>query len=140
MEACARALDEALSSSVPANQAQEQVEKAPAAEAEDIDVKGSDEYRALLEERDMLRAISGEEFKGVKPKFREQVFGMLDRSEDAPPAERQLEGIRELYEEFFLADSAVEAQQAPCFGASIHGSMPRGESGAVAEFLRVWNS
>jgi hypothetical protein len=45
------------------------------------DVKTTPEYVELARERDMLRAIGGEDFAGVKPKFRETVFGMLDRGE-----------------------------------------------------------
>ena len=65
------------------------------------DPKESDEYKALLSERDMLRAIGGEDFATVKPKFRETVFKMLDRSERAASVADQLKGIGEQFEEYF---------------------------------------
>ena len=66
-----------------------------------VDPKTTPEYQELARERDMLRAIGGEDFAQVKPKFREQVFGMLDRSEKAKPIGEQLSGIQEKYEEYF---------------------------------------
>lgn len=62
----------------------------------------SDEYKKLQSERDMLRAIGGDDFSTVKPKFREQVFGMLDRGEKAPSVPDQIKEIREKWEEYFL--------------------------------------
>lgn len=66
-----------------------------------VDPKTTPEYMEIVKERDMLRAIGGEDFQTVKPKFREQVFGMLDRGEKAKPVAEQLTGIREKYEEYF---------------------------------------
>ena len=59
----------------------------------------------------MLRAIGGEDFQSVKPKFRETVFGMLDRSEKAPAVSDQLTGIRENYEEYFIPAEAPKDDQ-----------------------------
>lgn len=67
-----------------------------------VDPKTTKEYLDLQTERDMLRAINGEDFQSVKPKFREQVFGMIDRSEKAPAIADQLTGIREKYDEYFV--------------------------------------
>lgn len=80
------------------------------------DPKESDEYKALLTERDMLRAIGGDDFAGVKPKFRETVFKMLDRSEKAAPVADQLKTVAEQYEEYFTpqggsGDSGQQQQQ-----------------------------
>ena len=52
----------------------------------------------------MLQTIYGEDFAQVKPKFRETVFGMLDRSEKAKPIAEQMVGIKEKYEEYYLPD------------------------------------
>jgi hypothetical protein len=68
---------------------------------EPVDPKTTDEYKALLNERDMLRTIGGDDFAQVKPKFREMVFGMLDRSERAKPLSEQLTEIQGKYEEYF---------------------------------------
>ena len=73
-----------------------------------IDPKTTPEYLEIVKERDMLRAIGGEDFQTVKPKFREQVFGMLDRGEKAKPLAEQLTGIREKYEEYFTPKQEPE--------------------------------
>lgn len=67
-----------------------------------VDVKTTPEYMEIVKERDMLRAIGGDDFATVKPKFREQVFGMLDRSENAKPISEQLAGIKEKFEEYYI--------------------------------------
>ena len=69
-----------------------------------VDPKTSPEYMAVVEERDMLRTIGGEDFAAVKPKFREQVFKMLDRGENAAAVADQLTGIKGNYEEYFISD------------------------------------
>ena len=45
---------------------------------EPVDPKTTQEYIALQTERDMLRAIGGEDFQSVKPKFRETVSQALN--------------------------------------------------------------
>lgn len=77
---------------------------------EPIDPTTTPEYQAIAKERDMLRAIGGEDFQTVKPKFRETVFGMLDRGEKAAPVSEQLTGIKEKYEEYF---TPVQEPQEP---------------------------
>ena len=71
---------------------------------EPVDPKTTPEYLEILHERDMLRAIGGEDFVKVKPKFRETVFGMLERGENAAAVADQLTGIREKYEEYFMPE------------------------------------
>ena len=73
-----------------------------------IDPKTTPEYMEVLRERDMLRAIGGEEFQSVKPKFRETVFGMLDMGEKAASVADQLSGIKEKYEEYFVSDEPAK--------------------------------
>lgn len=108
-----------------------------AARNEPSDPKNSPEYLELQRERDMLRTIGGDEFAAVKPKFREQVFGMLDRGEKAKPIGEQLTGISEKYEEYFTPKQEP-APQKPTFGAPIQGSMPTGEEGNVTKFEKAW--
>lgn len=69
-----------------------------------VDPKTTPEYQEIVRERDMLRAIGGDDFQTVKPKFRETVFGMLDRGEKAASIADQLTGIKEKYEEYFVPD------------------------------------
>ena len=70
---------------------------------EPVDVKTTPEYMEIVRERDMLRTIGGDDFATVKPKFREAVFGMLDRGENAAAIADQLTGIKENFEEYFLS-------------------------------------
>lgn len=94
-----------------------------------VDVTTTEEYLKLAQERDMLRAIGSDAFKDVKPKFRETVFGMLDRGEKAPAIADQLKAIGEKYEEYFVPASDPEPAQKPSFGAPAQGSAPTGKSG-----------
>ena len=102
------------------------------------DPKTSKEYLDLLNERDMLRAIGGEDFASVKPKFRETVFGMLDRTDKAPSVADQLKAIGEKYEEYFTPATppAEEAPKGPTFGAPTQGSAPTGKAGP--SFMDTW--
>lgn len=99
------------------------------------DPKTTKEYQDLMAERDMLRAIGGDEFANVKPKFRETVFKMLDRGEDAPAISEQLKGVAEKYEEYFNAQEP-EAPAKPSFGGQPEGSVPSGRSGP--SFMDTW--
>lgn len=84
-----------------------------AAKPEPVDPKTTPEYMEIAKERDMLRAINGEDFASVKPKFRETVFGMLDRSEKAKAVTEQLSGIREKYEEYFNPEQKDQPKNTP---------------------------
>ena len=86
-------------------------EAVKAVKPEPIDVKTTPEYMEVVGERDMLRAIGGEDFASVKPKFREQVYGMLQTGTDAKPVAEQLTGIRENYEEYFLPAEQPQPNQ-----------------------------
>ena len=100
-----RALDDGYVSKRAAEDAKNQAVEAAKAGfkvPDPIDPKTTPEYREIAKERDMLRAIGGDDFSTVKPKFRETVFGMLDRSEKAPAVSEQLNGIKEKYEEYFV--------------------------------------
>lgn len=109
-----------------------------AAQTTPPDVTTSKEYIELQNERDMLRAIGGDDFASVKPKFRETVFSMLDRSDKAPTVADQLKAIGEKYEEYFVAEKQQETLPAkqPNFGAPTQGSAPSGKTGP--SFMDTW--
>lgn len=113
-------------------------EAVKAAQPAPVDVKTSPEYRELMTERDMLRAIGGDDFQTVKPKFREQVFGMLDRGEDAKPVAEQLTGIREKYDEYFIPAEQPAPTPKPQFGSPDKGAMPKGNEGAAEAITKAW--
>lgn len=96
-------------------------------------IKETDEYKSVAEERDMLRALSGDDFASVKPKFREAVYKMLERGENAPPVAEQLKTVAEKYEEYF---TPTDTPQAPQFGAEVRGQMPSGKTEKT--FMDVW--
>lgn len=102
-----RALDDGYVSKRAAEDAKNQAVEAAKAGfkvPDPVDPKTTPEYQEIARERDMLRAIGGDDFSKVKPKFRETVFGMLDRGDKAAAIADQLNGIKEKYEEYFVQD------------------------------------
>jgi hypothetical protein len=102
-----RALDEGYISKRDADEARNKAVEAAKAEfkiPEPVDPKTTPEYMEVLKERDMLRAIGGEDFSKVKPKFREIVFNSLDRGEKAASMTDQLAGIKEQFPEYFIPE------------------------------------
>lgn len=140
-----RALDDGYIAKGAAAQAQETALANAKAEWEKgiktPDPKESDDYKQLKGDFDaykqMQQARGSKEYAGVKPKFFETVYGMVDRGDGAKPVEEQLKGIRENYEEYFSA-GAPQGKAAPTFGAPVEGSMPKGETGAVKGFADAW--
>ena len=137
-----RALDDGYIGKTAAQQAQETALANAKAEWEkDVkvpDPKESDAYKALQNQFDSYKAMQqargSKEYEGVKPKFFETVYGMVDRKDGAKSVEEQLKGIRENYEEYF----SPAQQPKPNFGAPTEGSMPKGETGAVKAFADAW--
>lgn len=140
-----RALDDGYIAKGAAQQAQETALANAKAEWEKgikvPDPKESDVYKALQSQFDsykqMQTARGSKEYEGVKPKFFETVYGMIDRADGAKSVEEQLKGIRENYEEYF-APAQQPANPKPTFGAPTEGSMPKGDEGAVNGFSKAW--
>lgn len=139
-----RALDDGYIAKSAAQQAQQTALDNAKAEWEKgvktPDPKESDAYKQLQGEYDaykqMQTARGSKEYEGVKPKFFETVYGMIDRADGAKSVEEQLKGIRENYEEYFAP--AQPASPKPTFGAPTEGSMPKGDEGAVNGFAKAW--
>ena len=139
-----RALDDGYIAKGAAAQAQETALANAKAEWEKgiqtPDPKESDAYKQLQGQFDAYKAMQqargSKEYEGVKPKFFETVYGMVDRGDGAKSVEEQLKGIRENYEEYFTG--AQQQNQKPTFGAPTEGSMPKGETGAVKGFADAW--
>ena len=130
-----RALDEGYVSRQAAEDAKNQAVEAAKAGIkipDPVDPKTTPEYMELAQERDMLRAIGGEDFTKVKPKFRETVFGMLDRGEKAAAVADQLTGIKEKYEEYFLPDEQPKDDPNPTKNTPQYSQNP-GRSGTNPE-------
>ena len=139
-----RALDDGYIAKSAAQQAQETALANAKTEWEKSvttpDPKESDDYKQLQSQFDaykqMQTARNSKDFAGVKGKFFETVYGMVDRKDGAKPVEEQLKGIREQYEEYF--EQPAQPQNKPSFGAPTEGSMPKGETGAVKGFTDAW--
>ena len=111
-----RALDDGYVSKRAAEDAKTQAVEAAKAGfkvPDPVDPKTTPEYMEIVKERDMLRAIGGDDFQTVKPKFRETVFGMLDRGDKAASVADQLTGIKEKYEEYFVPDAPANNDPKP---------------------------
>lgn len=147
-----RALDDGYVSKSAAQQAQEAAVEAAKADWEKgqtaPDPKESDEYKALLGDFDAYKAMqaarSSKDFEGVKPKFFETVYGLVDRGEGAKPLQEQLAGIREQYEEYFTpADpnpSPAPGKPAPKVVLPSGGNPAPGAKLTLAEAMRRANA
>lgn len=82
----------------------------------------------------MLRALGSDDYANVKPKFRETVYKMLDRGENAKPIEEQLKKVAEDYEEYFTEQNE-EPPTLPQFGSKVEGGMPKGQQTSISD---VW--
>ena len=139
-----RALDDGYIAKTAAQQAQQTALDNAKAEWEKgvkvPDPRESDAYKQLQGEFDSYKAMqqarTSEDYKGVKGKFFETVYGMVDRKDGAKPVAEQLADIRKGYEEYFEPEQ--RQQQKPTFGAPVEGSMPKGETGAVKGFADAW--
>lgn len=125
------------------DEAKEQADAAVQAALKDapqaVDPTTTDAYKALQQENDKLKTFSSEEFSSVKPKFRDYVYGKIDRSEGAASVADQLAAMREDMGEVFEASDttpAKPAEQTPRFGAPVTGSMPASAPKSTLE--NIW--
>ena len=140
-----RALDDGYISKNAAQAAQDAAIKtaqdAWQKEQKPIDVKGTPEYIELQQQFEGYKAKqtarTSAEFADVKPKFFDRVYDLIDRADGAKTVEEQLADMRKEYEEYFTAQ-ADPAPNKPQFGAKPEGTMPKGETGAIAAFSDAW--
>ena len=140
-----RALDDGYVTKGAAQAAQDAAiktaQEAWSKEQKPIDVKETPEYKELQGQFDGYKtkqsARTSAEYAEVKPKFFDRVYDLVDRADGAKPVAEQLADLRKEYEEYFIAQQADPTPK-PQFGAKPEGGMPKGESGAVAEFQNAW--
>ena len=104
-----RALDDGYIAKTAAQQAQETALENAKAEWEKTithpDPKESEEYKALQDQfsdyKAMQQARGTEDYKRVKDKFFETVYGMIDRKEGAKPVSEQMAQIESQWGEYF---------------------------------------
>lgn len=120
------------------------IEQAKADALKDVkapDVKESEDYKQLQASfdayKEMQKARNSEDFAGVKPKFFETVYTLIDRTEGAKPVADQLKEIQGNYEEYFTTAAKPEEQpRTPQFGGNPAGSVPSGKTGP--SFADTW--
>ena len=150
-----RAMDDGYIAKVAAKQAQETALEQAKAEWEKglstPDPKESDDYKALQGQFDAYRAMqaarTSKDYEGVKPKFFETVYGLVDRGEGAKPLGEQLADIRERYEEYFTTASsdpsggvAAFREGVPAVVLPAAGNMAHGARMTLAEAMRRANA
>ena len=104
-----RALDDGYIAKTAAQQSQETALENAKSEWEKTithpDPKESDEYKALQGQfsdyKAMQQARGTEDYKRVKDKFFETVYGMIDRKEGAKPVSEQMAQIESQWGEYF---------------------------------------
>ena len=141
-----RALDDGYVSRSAAQQAQETALESARAEwearQEVPDPRESDAYRALAGEFEAYKAMqaarTSADFKDVKPKFFETVYGMVDRGDDAKPVSVQLEDIRAAYEEYFLPAQGTSGRT-PAVVLPSGAALAPGRGPGLAELMRAKN-
>lgn len=124
-----RALDDGYIAKGAAAQAQETALTNAKAEWEKSvakpDPKQSDEYKALESQfngyKAMQQARSSEEFKRVKDKFFETVYGMIDRKEGAKPVKDQIAEIETQWGEYFNPAQEPAQKNTPQFSQQSRG-------------------
>lgn len=126
--------DSYILKSAAQEQAEEAVRKALENAPQTVDVKESDEYKTLSGELAKTKAFMSEDFATVKPKFRDQVWGLLDHEK---PVAEQLPQIAEQYEEYFTTHATPPDPEPakPQFGSPDKGGMPRGTGGKSLDEL-----
>lgn len=144
-----RDLDESYVTKSAARAAQEdaiaKAREAWSKEQKPVKVEETEEYKKLLGEYEGYKtkqtARTSPEYAGVKPKFFDRVYDLIDRTDGAKPVPEQLDALRKDFEEYFTVPSPAEgtpAPKLPQFGGKPEGSMPKGQEGAVAAFTNAW--
>ena len=111
-----------------------------------VNAVDSDEYRALKGEFDAYRAMQGArssaDYRDVKPKFFETVYGMVDRAEGAKSVPEQLTAIRRDFEEYFAAPTGdpVPERPAPAVVLPTGGAPAPGAPLTLSEAMRRANA
>ena len=107
----------------------------PTQSQEYITLKGQfDEYKSKEAAR------NSDDFKGVKPKFFDEVYSRIDRAEGAKPIPEQIADMKKSFEEFFVPaeNQTPQPVKFPQFGGQPAGGMPSGAEGATAAFTGAW--
>lgn len=139
-----RGIDDGFVTKSAAKEAEKSAIEAAKAEWEKnppkVNVAETPEYKALQSEFDGYKAKetarNSDTYKDVKPKFFDEVYGKVDRSEGAKPEAEQIAELKKNFEEFF--NPADPEPKKPTFGGRTDGTMPKGDEGALAAMKKAW--
>ena len=86
------------------------------------DIKASEEYKALETQfngyKAMQEARGSDDFKDVKGKFFETVYGMVKREDGAAPVNEQMAKLREDWPEYFTTPAQEPPKNTPQYSQS----------------------
>lgn len=130
-----RCMVPAWSDFIPKSELQERIDTALGRRAEKRAAKCTDQRDRRIQGRcrgtgHAPALWAGDDFASVKPKFRETVYKMLERGENAPAIAEQLKSVAEKYEEYFTKPEPAQPA-APQFGGEVKGQMPAGKNRCV---------
>lgn len=92
-----------------------------------IDVKTTDEYKALENKVNMFSAFETDAFAEIKKPYREMIWDKLDHSDKHAEYAEQLGALAEKYPDMFNAKQPdPEEDKKPQFGSDTAGSIPQG--------------
>ena len=105
------------------------------------DIKGSEEYKALESEfngyKAMQEARGSADYQGVKGKFFETVYGMVQKGEGAAPIADQMNTIREKWPEYFTDPVQEKPKNTPQYSQTPgrEGTNPENEEDRLVRAL-----
>jgi len=115
----------------------EMAEKIEEAKNQQADFHESEEWKnmvnannALSAENAKIKALSSDDFKGVKSQYRDILWDKIDHGEKAKPIAEQINGFKETMPELFITE-----EKKPAFGAQTQGEPPKGTN----SFGAYWN-
>lgn len=105
------------------------VEAAKQAIPAPVQVKDSDEYKALLAENTKIKAFQTDDFAAVKAPYRDFVWDKLDHGEKHAAYSEQIAALAEQMPDIFNAQASQQPAEPakPQFGAPAQGTMPAGK-------------
>ena len=109
------------------------------------DILNSDEYKSLQNEfagyKAMQEARGSEEYQGIKGKFFETVYGMVNKGEGSEPVAEQMAKIKEQWPEYFTEPAKEEPKNTPIYSQSPGrpGTNPESEEDKIVRQLsEIW--
>lgn len=100
-----------------------------------VDVKATEEYKALLSENNKIKTLNTKDFGVVKEPYKELVWEKLNHDDKHNPYSDQLKELAEIMPDLFIKEESTPTG-APQFGTESQGTMPTGEK--TTSFADIW--